>query len=55
VHIESSQLGMILETLFLILQWKRRLAALQQSQNRMGTNSAHFQLNNKATDNFFAF
>ena len=27
------------------LQWKRRLTALQQSQSRMGTNSAHFQLN----------
>jgi len=43
VHIEPRQLGMIFEMLLLILQWKRRLAALQQSQNRMGTNSAHFQ------------
>ena len=41
VHIEPRQLRMIFETLFLILQWKRRLATLQQSQNSIGTNSAH--------------
>jgi len=29
VHIEPRQLGMIFETLFLILQWKKSLAALQ--------------------------
>jgi len=34
----------------------KTFAALQQSQNRMGTNSAHFQLNVfKTTDNFVCF
>ena len=58
VHIEPRHLRMIFETLFMILQWKRRLAA-QQSLNRMGTNSAHFSWTLvKTTDNlvsFFAF
>jgi len=53
VYIEPRQYRMISETLFLSLQWKRRLAALQQSQNRIGTSSAHFQLTLvKAVDNF---
>jgi len=45
VHIEPRQLRMIFKTLFLILQWKRRLAALQRSQHRMRTNLAHFHWN----------
>jgi len=31
VHIKPRQLRMIFETLFRVLQWKRRLAALQKS------------------------